>query len=384
MNTEKLFYQDAYLTSCSARVLECRPYKSGYEIILDRTVFYPEGGGQPGDIGFLNSTAVTDTQEKDGQILHYTDSPLDPGTAVTAVIDWNCRFDLMQQHSGEHMISGVIHRRWGYENVGFHMGSDVITIDLSGELTMEDLEEVEAEVNEAIWQNTPVKIWIPSEEELPSIPYRSKKELTGDVRIVEFPGVDICACCGMHVAQTGAIGLVKILNCEKFRTGVRVELLCGRRALDYLSGIHQQNRSVSRLLSAKPQETAKAVQLLQTELNEKRQRIYTLEESLFQAKAEELKDAGDVVVFMEALTPDGVRRVCDLIQNSCGGRAAVFSGTDESGYKYAMGLPGGDLRAFTKEMNSILNGRGGGKPFFVQGSVQASQDSIIEFFRQHS
>ncbi len=382
MNTEKLFYEDAYRTSCTARVLECRSLKKGYGIILDQTVFYPEGGGQPGDIGFLNEIPVTDTHEKEGQILHYTDQPVEPGTEVTASINWEYRFDLMQQHSGEHMVSGVIHRRWGYENVGFHMGSDVITIDLSGELTMEDLLEAEAEVNTAIWKNTPVKVWIPSESELSSIPYRSKKELTGEVRIVEFPDIDICACCGMHVAQTGAIGLVKILSCEKFRSGVRVEMLCGKKALQYLSAVNDQNRSISRLLSAKPLETAKAVQAVQTEANEKRQRIYVLEESAFQAKAQELKDAGDVLVFMEDLTSDGIRRACDLIQNTCGGRAAVFSGTDETGYKYAVGLPGGDLRSFVKELNTALNGRGGGKPFFVQGSVQASRSSIETFFNK--
>ncbi len=382
MDTRKLFYEDAYQTGCTAVVQECRPLKKGFAVILDQTVFYPEGGGQPGDIGCLNSVRVTDTQEKDGQILHYTESPLEPGTQVEAVIDWNYRFDLMQQHSGEHMISGVIHRRWGYENVGFHMGADRITIDLSGELTMEDLREVEAEVNAAIWKDTPVKVWIPSPEELPSIPYRSKKELTGDVRIVEFPGVDICACCGMHVSRTGAVGLVKIFSCEKFHEGVRVELLCGGRALQQLSRVYEQNRSVSHLLSAKPEGTAAAVEQMQSELNEKRQRIYTLEESLFRAKAEELKDAGNVLVFMEDLTPDGVRRTCDLIQNSCGGRAAVFSGTDETGYKYAAGLPGGDLRSFVKEMNGALNGRGGGKPFFVQGSVQASEAEIRKFFKE--
>ena len=380
MNTIRLFYENAYQTTCTATVLDCRPSKKGFEIILDQTVFYPEGGGQPGDIGFLNDIPVKDTHEKAGEILHYTDSPIEAGTAVTASIDWNYRFDLMQQHSGEHMVSGAIHRRWGYENVGFHMGADVITIDLSGELTMEDLAEVEAEVNQAIWQNAPVKVWYPSAEELPSIPYRSKKELTGDVRIVDFPGIDICACCGMHVAQTGAIGFVKIFSCEKFRTGVRVEMLSGNRALQYLSAVNEQNRSISRMLSAKPMKTANAVQAMQTELNEKRQRIYALEETAFAAKAEELKGAGDVLVFMDDLTPDGVRRVCDMIQNSCGGRAAVFSGTDETGYKYAIGLPNGDLRTFVKELNRALNGRGGGKPFFVQGSVQATRAAIEAFF----
>ncbi len=380
MDTKKRFYEDSYIRSCTATVLECRPAKNRFEIVLDETCFYPEGGGQPGDTGVLNETAVFDTHEKDGQILHYTKEAIVPGTKVTAVIDWDRRFDLMQQHSGEHMISGVIHRRFGYDNVGFHMGADRITIDLSGELTLAQLLDVEEEVNRKIWCNEPVKIWYPSAEELPRIPYRSKKELTGAVRIVEFPGTDICACCGTHVRQTGEIGLVKILGCEKFHSGIRVELLCGLRAIRYLSSIHEQNRQISQLLSAKPLETAKSVADLTTELNQKRQTIYQLEEAAFRSKAEELSGCGDVTVFFPDLDSDGVRRACDAIQQTCGGRAAVFSGTDESGYKYAIGLPGGDLRVLTRTLNAELNGRGGGKPFFVQGSVKAAKTEIEAFF----
>ena len=378
--TEKLFYENAYIRSCSSVVQECRSAKGRYEIVLDRTCFYPEGGGQPGDTGALNGVRVFDTHERDGLILHYTKEPVDPGTAVEACIDWDRRFDLMQQHSGEHMISGVIHRRWGLENVGFHMGADRITIDLSGELTPEQLAEVEEEVNRRIWQDDPVRVWYPSPEELAKIPYRSKKELTGSVRLVEFPGADICACCGTHVDRAGAIGLVKILNCEHFHEGVRVELICGQRAVDYLSRIHEQNRRISQQLSAKPLETADAVAGLAAEYNEKRQRVHALEEAAFAAKARELAGAGDVLVFLDDLDSDGIRRACDAIQKTCGGRAAVFSGTDAGGYKYAVGQPGGDLREFAKSLNSGLNGRGGGKPFFVQGSVRAERLSIERFF----
>ena len=207
METEKLFYQDAYLCETTAKVLECRQGKHGYEIVLDKTCFYPEGGGQPGDRGTINGIPVTDTHEKDGLVLHYTKEPIEVGTEVTAVIDWNRRFDLTQQHSGEHMVSGVIHRIYGYDNVGFHMGADMVTIDFSGELTEQQLREVEQEVNERIWLDSPVKCWYPTSEELKEIPYRSKKELAGRVRIVEFPDADICACCGTHVAHTGEIGL---------------------------------------------------------------------------------------------------------------------------------------------------------------------------------
>lgn len=379
METEKLFYQDAYLQETTAKVLECRKGKHGYGIVLDRTCFYPEGGGQPGDRGTLNGIPVTDTHEKDGMVLHYTDSPLEPGTEVTAVIDWARRFDLTQQHSGEHMVSGVVHRIYGYDNVGFHMGADMVTIDFSGELTEQQLREVETEVNQRIWLDDAVKCWYPSPEELKEIPYRSKKELTGKVRIVEFPGADICACCGTHVAHTGEIGLVKIVSVEKFHSGVRVEMLSGGRALRYLTAVQDQNRQVSQLLSAKVMETAKAVKNLTDEAERLRQQVYAMENAQFAAKAEQLRGQGNVLVKLDGLSADGVRRAAIAIQETCGGRAAVFSGNEENGYKYAVGEPDGNLRDWVKELNGALHGRGGGKPGFVQGSVAAKWDEIVAF-----
>lgn len=379
METEKLFYQDAYLKETTAKVLECRKGKHGYEIVLNRTCFYPEGGGQPGDRGTLNGIPVTDTHEKDGMVLHYTDSPLEPGTEVTAVIDWARRFDLTQQHSGEHMVSGVVHRIYGYDNVGFHMGADMVTIDFSGELTEQQLREVETEVNQRIWLDDAVKCWYPSPEELKEIPYRSKKELTGKVRIAEFPGADICACCGTHVAHTGEIGLVKIVSVEKFHSGVRVEMLSGGRALRYLTAVQDQNRQVSQLLSAKVMETAKAVKNLTDEAERLRQQVYAMENAQFAAKAEQLRGQGNVLVKMDGLSADGVRRAAIAIQETCGGRAAVFSGDEENGYKYAVGEPDGNLRDWVKELNGALQGRGGGKPGFVQGSVAAKWDEIVAF-----
>ena len=301
------------------------------------------------------------------------------GTEVTAVIDWNRRFDLTQQHSGEHMVSGVIHRIYGYDNVGFHMGADMVTIDFSGELTEQQLREVEQEVNERIWLDSPVKCWYPTSEELKEIPYRSKKELAGRVRIVEFPDADICACCGTHVAHTGEIGLVKILSVEKFHNGVRVEMLSGRRALQYLTAVQDQNRQISQLLSAKVMETAKAVKNLSAELENKRQQVTAMENARFAALAEQYRDKGDVCIKVDGLSADGVRRAAIAVQETCGGRAAIFSGDEETGYKYAVGQLQGDLRAWVKELNSALHGRGGGKPGFVQGSAAAKWDEIVAF-----
>ena len=379
METKRLYYQDSHQKTFTATVLDCIPRDAGFAVILDRTCFYPEGGGQPGDRGTLNHVRVTDTRESGDTVLHLTEEAIDIGTEVTGTIDWERRFDLMQQHSGEHMVSGVVHRIYGYDNVGFHMGADVITIDFSGVLTEEQLAEVEAEVNALIWEDRPVKCWYPDQETLRTIPYRSKKELAGTVRIVEFPEADICACCGTHVERTGEIGLVKILGTEKFHSGVRVEMLSGRRAYAYVSALTEQNRQVSRLLSAKPLETAAAVQTMSAELEAKKQRIYAMEQAMFGEKAEALRGKGDVLVRFDGLSADGVRRAAIAIQETCGGRAAVFSGDDETGYKYAVGHPGGDLRTWVRAFNAALSGRGGGKPGFVQGSVSAKWEEIVAF-----
>jgi alanyl-tRNA synthetase len=301
---------------------------------------------------------------------------------VEGRIDWNRRFDLMQQHSGEHMVSGVVHALYGYDNVGFHMGSDVITIDFNGMLDEEQLSDIEARVNQKIWENRPVEITYPDPDALAALDYRSKKELTGKVRIVTFQEADVCACCGTHVAAAGEIGMVKLLSVEKFREGVRVEMISGKRVLDYLNLVHEQNHRVSVKLSAKTNQTAQAVERLWEENFRLKGRVLRMEEEVFALEAAKWKNAGSVLLFQEGLEADSLRKLTDAVMQNCGGRCAVFSKNPDGSYKYAIGENNGDLRQFTKEMNSALNGRGGGKPFFVQGSVQASEDEIRGFFEK--
>ena len=381
-DTIRLYYEDVTTRTFEARVLECKKEKKGFSVILDRSAFYPEGGGQPCDTGRLGPAAVMDVQERNGELLHYTDSPLAEGSVVTGEIDWERRFDLMQQHSGEHLVSGLIHEKYGYDNVGFHMGSDVITIDLSGILTREQLLEIEEETNRRIWQNHETVITYPSEEELKDIPYRSKKELSGQVRIVTFPGADICACCGTHVRRTGEIGMVKILSVVRFHEGVRVEMICGGRVLSYLRTIQEQNHEVSMLLSAKPEATAAAVKRTLDENSRLKYAFAGLENESFEAEAERWKDQGSALIFRGEMEADSVRRLADKVMHACGGRAAVFSKNPDGSYKYAMGQEGGDLRQLTKDMNAALSGRGGGKPFFVMGSVKAGEQDIRMFFEE--
>ena len=380
--TRKLYYEDVYIKEFKAKVLECREGKKGFEIVLDQTAFYPEGGGQPCDLGTLDTVEVLDVQEKDGENIHYTKEAVQPGKEVVGKIDWDRRFDLMQQHSGEHIVSGLVHEAYGYNNVGFHMGSDVITIDLSGVLNEAQLAEIETETNRKIWENSPVEITYPSREELDKLDYRSKKELTGQVRLVRFPGSDLCACCGTHVTHTGEIGAVKLLTVENFHEGIRLTMICGKRVIDYLNMINDQNRQVSVQLSAKIGETAAAVARLQDENFRLKGQLSHMFNELCAAESQKWEGAGSVLLFYDGLEADQVRRMTDAVMQKCSGCCAVFSANGDGSYKYAIGELDGDLRQFTREMNEALNGRGGGKPFFVQGSVRASEEEIRQFFRQ--
>jgi alanyl-tRNA synthetase len=253
-------------------------------------------------------------------------------------------------------------------------------VDFDGVIPATDLAEIEQEANEALWQNIPLKCWIPDPKELETVFYRTKRAIPWPVRIVQVPDWDSCACCGIHVATTGQVGLVKLLSCQKFREGVRMELLCGKRAFDYLSGTWEQNLAVSRALSAKPMQTAAAVERLRGELESVKLRAATLETADFARKAQEYAGRGDVVLFEGDMSADSVRRLCDAVLDTCGGRCAVFAG-EEGNFKYAVGLRGGDLRPLVKELNAALNGRGGGKPDFAQGSVTASEADIRAFFQ---
>lgn len=377
--TERLYYEDVYIKEFDARVLECRKAKKGYHILLDRSAFYPEGGGQPSDTGTLGNVRVTEVHEKEGELLHYTEEPLEEGAQVTGKIDWERRFDLMQQHSGEHMVSGLVHEAFGYDNVGFHMGGDVITIDFSGPLDERQMAVIEERANRKVWENAAVKITYPSPEELAVLPYRSKKELTGKVRIVEFPGTDICACCGTHVTHTGEIGMIKLLSVVKFHEGVRMEMICGKRVLDHMNVISEQNHQISMKLSARPDQTAQAVERLWEENYRLKGAVMRLEEESFAAEAEKWAGAPEALIFKEGLESDSVRKLTDAVLQKCSGRCAVFSRNPDGTYKYAVGEKDGDLRQFTKDMNAALKGRGGGKPFFVQGSLQGTEEEIRSF-----
>ena len=378
--TEKLYYADSFLTEFTARALSCEKTKNGWEVQLDRTAFYPEGGGQPSDHGTLGGAAVSDVRERDGVIYHTCDRALEVGSQAAGTIDFQRRFDFMQQHSGEHIVSGILCGRFHCDNVGFHIGHELVTIDFNAVLTAEDVQEVELLANQYLWEDHPIHVSWPSQAELDDLRYRSKKALSGAVRIVTWPEADCCACCGTHVRSSGQVGCVKLISCQKFREGVRIEMAAGGRALAYCNAIAQQNSQVSQLLSAKPTATAAAVERVQKELYTLRGRVTALEESDFARKAQLYAGAGDVLLVEGAMSAESIRKLCTAVQESAGGRCAVFAGEDGM-YQYAVSQPDGDLRALAKEINAALNGRGGGKPGFIQGSVQAGAADIQRVLR---
>ena len=377
MTTEKLYYIDSHLLDFEATVLDCRETEKGWAVILDRTAFFPEGGGQPADTGLIGAVPVRDVQEQAGEILHFCGEALPVGAHLPCRVEREQRLTRMQNHSGEHIVSGLAHKLYGCENVGFHMGEDFMTIDFDRELSWQQLMEIETLANEAVRENLPVLCSFPEGEVLQALEYRSKLDLTENVRIVEIPGIDRCACCAPHVERTGEIGLIKILDAERHRGGVRLNLCCGMLALrDYR--VKQENiAAISQALSAKRHETAGAVSRLLAEQQKAKERIAALSMELARLKAERCPATkGNLLVFDDVLDEVALRELVNLLMEKCGGIAAAFSGSDEAGYRYIIGSRHVDLRRCAKEINRLIDGRGGGKPQMIQGSAAAGARRI--------
>ncbi|MBE6934166.1 MAG: alanyl-tRNA editing protein [Ruminococcaceae bacterium] len=379
METRKLFYEDSHLRKFSASVVSCAETEKGYEIILDATAFYPEGGGEAPDLGILGGVHVLDVQERDGEIIHFCDAPLSVGETVCGEIDWQRRFDLMQQHTGEHIISGLLHAKFGYMNTGFHVGADVMEVDFDGPISPEDLAEIEQKANEAVWADIPLKCWIPTPEELKKVTYRTKRELPWPVRIVQVPSYDSCACCGVHVKHTGEVGMIKILSCVSLRGGIRLEMVCGQRAYRHMVTIFEENRRVSQAFSAPMNATGAAALKMNEALAAEKSRATGLQNRILDTVAESYVNFGDVLHFEPELDGNALRYLADKIASVCGGRVAVFSG-GEGSFAYCLAQRDGDLRELNRRLTGQLHGRGGGKPHFQQGSVQATEEEIRSFF----
>ncbi len=381
MNTGKLYYEDCHLREFTANVTACTETAKGFLVELDATAFYPEGGGQACDLGTLADAKVLDVRERDGAVIHLCDKPLTVGAQVIGCIDWQRRFDLMQQHTGEHIVSGILHKMFGCHNVGFHVGAETVTIDFDTQIPYEALAEIEKQANQAVYENLPVRCWYPSPEELPTVTYRSKRELPWPVRIVQIPDVDSCACCGVHTEFTGEVGIIKLLSCVKFHQGVRMEMVCGGRALELLGGIYEQNRLVCKAFSAKMLETGAAAQRMNEALAAEKYRATALERQLLDTIATGYADRGDVAHFAQGLASSAVRELAERIVQVCGGTAAVFSGEDGQGYSLCIASKDDKAQEMGKRLCNQLDGRGGGKAGFFQGSVRGTKKQILEILQ---
>ena len=411
--TEKLYDADAYCRAFTATVISCEEAEDReglYAVVLNRSAFFPEGGGQYADTGTLQefkkdcetplsgAVKVVDVQvSDDGIITHYCDGAVTPWAQVTGVLDWEQRFERMQNHTGEHLVSGTVHRLYGLDNIGFHLGDRDVTCDFNGELSDEQLREVEKVVNRAVWENVEVFAEYPDPATLPDLDYRSKLELTEDVRLVTIPGYDVCACCAPHVARTGEIGLIKIVNSEKAHGGTRVHMICGPWALaDY--DVKQTNiMRIVDLTSTPQEETADAVEALQAQNGHLTHELSVAQVQQADIALSFLKEqggadaSGNLVVFLPALETDAIRALANGGRDLCDGVfVALTAGEKDLGpdgqpqsYRYIATSKSLPLSRLAKEFNASLNGRGGGRDEMVQGSFGAPLEDIVAFFRDH-
>lgn len=381
--TVRLYDQDAYATEFEAEVLACeeveKKEKKVYQVWLDQTLFFPEEGGQSPDMGTIDGIKVLDVQIKDEVITHTLAAPLAVGTMVKGVVDWKHRFYNMQQHSGEHIFSGVVHNRFGYDNVGFHLSDSIVTMDFNGVITAEDIEKIETEVNQAIIENIPVEVSYPTKEELKVLEYRSKIEIEGQVRIVTIPGYDVCACCAPHVRRTGEIGMLKVMNMQSYKGGVRISILCGFRALE---AFRQKADIITELMaqfSTNQEALVENVTKLKNTNQTMKNQLASAKQELMEYKVAAIpEDSENAILFESDLDTPVVRNVVNGLVEQFTGICAVFVGNDESGYQFIVGSKNKDCRAIAAALREKLSARGGGSDKMIQGSVAASQLQIEE------
>ncbi|MCI2046319.1 MAG: alanyl-tRNA editing protein [Faecalibacterium sp.] len=390
-NTIKLYERDAEARRCTATVQEIRREGAATRLALDATLFFAEGGGQPADRGTITFRAgtarVTDVHENEGVLWHtVADLPETAavGDTVTCEVDWAWRFDKMQQHSGEHILSGILHRLYGAENVGFHIGAEIVRMDTSCPLSADELRRAEAEANAVIWQDVPVEVTYPTPERLAQLTYRSKKEIEGQVRIVSIPGADVCACCGTHVRTTGQVGLIKIVAAEHYKGGERLTVLCGGRALAEMQAMRARQADIGALLSAKSDQTAVAVHRVYEEYTALKFAHFNMAERLFAALAAGVKPGCPAILTLPALSPDELHRLAEALSGATDALCAALT-PNEKGIGYCLARQNGDVRALAKALNETFSGRGGGKPAFCQGSCAAGTPPELEaFLRAHA
>ncbi|MBQ9542477.1 alanyl-tRNA editing protein [Ruminococcus sp.] len=382
--TERL-YDNSKLTTFEATVTSCYPAGKYYEVTLERSAFFPEGGGQKGDVGLIDSVKVLDTYEKNGEVVHKCTAPIEAGMQVCGEVDADIRLRRMQNHSGEHLLMGLIHRKTGFENVGFHLGSDDVTLDLDGVIPTETLIECEFLANKAIAADLPVTISYPDSESLKTLEYRSKLEMTENVRIVTIEGVDVCACCAPHVASTGQIGIIKVLSAESYKGGTRLHILCGLDAFELIRNRMDELSAISRLLSAKPEKILEQTKRLIDENDALKRQLADIEQRKAARIISSLSNStrGSFCVFTEGLNTASMRDIANEAVKLTDGAAGIFCKT-ENGWNYIIASDSLPLRSMSAQINSALNGKGGGSDKMLQGSCMAERSAIEDAIKKTS
>lgn len=390
MATKKLFDADAYLCEFDAEVVACEKAegKEGiYKLVLEETAFFPEAGGQSPDKGIIHlaedkekAAEVVDVQiDKENIIYHYVDKEFEKGSKVHGILDFEHRYSHMQQHTGEHIYSGLVNKIKGYNNVGFHLSDSIVTMDYDGVLTMDEVRSIEKMANDCIYKNLDVLCEFPSEEELKNIKYRSKKELSGDIRIVTIPGYDVCACCAPHVHKTGEVGILKVMSCENYKGGVRLSILCGSRALEAFSNKQDALSEVAHILECSQESAAENTRRIMNEVSRLKGELAAARTELMNVKIEAVeKSLENVIMFTEAVPANIIRNAVNKLVAEHAGICAIFNGNDEEGYQYIIGSAQKDVREAGNLLKEKFNARGGGSPKMVQGSVQAGSSQIKE------
>lgn len=379
--TLHLYDKDAYATDFSAVVLSCEPIEKEnmtmYQVILNQTLFFPEEGGQSPDKGTIDGIEVKDVQIKNGVIRHTLATAIEAGKTVSGTIDWRHRFYNMQQHSGEHIFSGLVHTKFGFNNVGFHLSDQIVTMDFDGVLAQNEIEEIEYAVNEAIAENIEVQVSFPSKEELASLEYRSKIEIEGQVRIVTIPGYDVCACCAPHVHRTGEIGMLKVMSVQNYKGGVRISILCGFRAL-------MAFREKSQIINELTNQLTCGQEMLVDNITKQKAANQTLKSQLISAKQELMgyklseipSEQRNVFIFDKGMDSNVMRNAINKLVEQHDGICAMFSGDDAEGYNYIIGSKSTDCKMVANELRQKHGARGGGSNVMIQGSVQAAKEAI--------
>ncbi len=378
--TEKLYYSDSYTKEFSAVIISCEESEKGFRVVLDRTAFFPEGGGQKSDTGYIGNAVVYDVQEIQGKIFHFVNEKMVIGSEQICRINWEQRFSRMQNHSGEHIVSGVVHSLYGFDNVGFHMEEDYVTVDFNGELTREQLNDVEDRVNKVIYDNVEIQCFFPNEEEIKSLDYRSKLNLKENVRLVKIGETDLCACCAPHVKRTGEIGVVKILDFMRHRGGVRIIMKSGLKALLDYREKYESVYETSVLLSSKQYEIASFVEKKISEIESLQRNYSEFKMKIAQNDKENLVFINDASLFISSFYDTDMMRELANFGMTKKELCVILSGNEENGFSYVAGSLNFDLNKFAKHFNTALNGRGGGRGTMIQGKITAKKETILNYF----